>query len=94
MFALAWWWLLQSYRKLNAAKFEVINAIEPRLPFQLFSEEWQRLQDAKAPQRLWPPRDLCVAHGLSRARHDGARGAAGVRSHLLYVAELIRQATI
>jgi hypothetical protein len=40
VFALAWWWLLQSYRKLNWAKFEVINAIEPRLPLQLFSDEF------------------------------------------------------
>src|SRR4051794_34978490 len=24
VFALAWWWLLQTYRKLNRAKFEVI----------------------------------------------------------------------
>src|SRR5688500_2291359 len=32
VFTLTWWWLLQSYRKLNSAKFQVINAIEPRLP--------------------------------------------------------------
>ena len=32
VFTLAWWWLLQSYRKLNSAKFKVINAIEPPQP--------------------------------------------------------------
>jgi hypothetical protein len=52
VFAFAWWWLLQSYRELNAAKFKVINAIEPRLPLQLFSDEWQHLQNTKAPLRL------------------------------------------
>jgi hypothetical protein len=36
VFALAWWWLLQSYGKLSSAKLQVINAIESRLPFQLF----------------------------------------------------------
>ena len=25
VFALAWWWLLQSYRKLNAAKFNIVR---------------------------------------------------------------------
>jgi len=58
VFALSWRWLLQSYRKLNSAKFEVINAIEPRLPFQLFSDEWDRVKSKEAPLKLWPPRDL------------------------------------
>src|SRR5436190_12356593 len=40
VFALTWWWLLQSYRNLSSAKFRVINSMEPRLPVQLFSEEW------------------------------------------------------
>src|SRR5208283_909712 len=44
VFALAWWWLLQSYRELNAAKFKVITAIELRLPVALFTEESQHLK--------------------------------------------------
>jgi len=61
---------LQSYRKLNAAKFKVINAIEPRLPLQL-----------QAPARLWPLRDLRAWITwwwllLSRARDGRARGSS------------------
>ena len=55
VFALAWWWLLQSYRRLSSAKFKVITALEPDLPIQLFSEEWRYLESTKAPRRLWAP---------------------------------------
>jgi hypothetical protein len=50
VFAVAWWWLLQSYRKLSAAKFDVIMAIEPVLPVQLFCDEWQQVKSTKAPR--------------------------------------------
>jgi hypothetical protein len=91
LFALAWWWLLQSYRKLNWAKFQVINAIEPRLPIQLFSAEWQHLQSTKAPCRFWPPSALRAwlrgYHELGTAERVVPLAFAGI-----YVAELIRQA--
>src|SRR5437879_1510673 len=54
VFALTWWWLLQSYRNLSSAKFKVINNMESRLDVQLFSEEWRYLEASKAPPRLWP----------------------------------------
>jgi hypothetical protein len=38
-----WWLQLRSYRTLNAAKFHVINSVEPRLPIQVFSTEWEIL---------------------------------------------------
>lgn len=38
--ALAWFGLLRSYRTLNKAKFDVIHAIEDRLPAQPFKDEW------------------------------------------------------
>jgi hypothetical protein len=38
--ALVWWLLLRYYRRLNAAKFQVINAMEERLPVKPFSDEW------------------------------------------------------
>jgi hypothetical protein len=92
VFALAWWWLLQSYRELNAAKFKVINAIEPRLPLQLFSDEWQHLQNTKAPPRLWPPRALWAwltgYHELGTVER-----VVPLAFVAIYVAELIRQAT-
>lgn len=38
--ALVWWLLLRYYRRLNAAKFQVINKMEERLPAQPYSDEW------------------------------------------------------
>jgi hypothetical protein len=91
VFALAWWWLLQSYRKLNQAKFEAINAIERNLPFQLFSDEWARLQGTKAPFRFWPPHAalswLKGYHEFGTVERVVPLAFAGI-----YVAELLRQA--
>jgi hypothetical protein len=90
VFALAWWWLLQSYRRLNSAKFQVINAIEPALPIQLFTEEWKYLQAAKRPMRVWPPRALWSwmngYHELGIVERVVPLAFA-----VIYVAELIRQ---
>jgi hypothetical protein len=89
VFAFAWWWLLQSYRKLNSAKFEVINAIEPRLPVRLFSEESKHLEN---PRRLWPPGELWAwlkgYHELGTAERIVPLAFVAI-----YVAELIRQAS-
>jgi hypothetical protein len=41
--ALVWWALLRYYRRLNGAKFDVINRLEQRLPAQPYTEEWQIL---------------------------------------------------
>lgn len=42
--AACWWFLLQNYRRLNEAKFVVINRIEDAyLPVQVFKEEWTAL---------------------------------------------------
>lgn len=38
--ALVWWALLRYYRRLNAAKFDVINNLEKRLPAQPYTDEW------------------------------------------------------
>jgi hypothetical protein len=90
VFAFAWWWLLQSYRRLSSAKFQVINAIEPDLPTQLFSEEWKYLQATKKPMRLWPPRQLWVwmngYHELGTVERVVPLAFAAI-----YAAELIRQ---
>ena len=91
LFALAWWALLRSYRKLNWAKFEVINAIEPRLPLQPFSDEWRLLESTKAPRRLWPLRELWA---WLRGYHElGAlERIVPLAFVAIYIAELIRQA--
>ena len=38
-----WWALLRSYRDLNRAKFEIILALEERLPSKIYGDEWTRL---------------------------------------------------
>ncbi|MCC9308501.1 hypothetical protein LN042_15630 [Kitasatospora sp. RB6PN24] len=40
---ITWWLQLRSYRDLNRAKFQVINALEEQLPVKVFSEEWAHL---------------------------------------------------
>jgi hypothetical protein len=58
--SLTWRALLRYYRRLNGAKFEVINAMEKSLPAQPFTDEWAILQrtpsDKKTPSgwsRWW-----------------------------------------
>lgn len=49
--AACWWLLLRNYRKLNEAKFEVINKIEAeRLPITPFVDEWTLLSAGGASQ--------------------------------------------
>lgn len=46
-FLLAWTWFfaLRSYRRLNRAKFEVINNLEKDLAAQYFTDEWAELTE-------------------------------------------------
>lgn len=46
--AVVWWLLLRYYRRLNSAKFQVINAMEERLPTKPYSDEWAILHPAPA----------------------------------------------
>lgn len=47
--ALAWFRLLRTYKTLNGAKFDVIHAIEARLPAQPFKDEWDILDQPDQP---------------------------------------------
>lgn len=50
--ATCWWFLLRNYRKLNEAKFVVINRIEAEyLPVKPFSDEWEVLSGKDAPKK-------------------------------------------
>ncbi|MTD42830.1 hypothetical protein GKE82_00545 [Conexibacter sp. W3-3-2] len=49
--AVAWFRLLRSYKTLNGAKFDVIHAMEARLPVQPFKDEWDILD--RPGQKLW-----------------------------------------
>ena len=44
LLACAWWLQLRSYRKLNAAKWTVISALEKELPAKPFTDEWDVLK--------------------------------------------------
>jgi hypothetical protein len=47
--SMTWWLQLRSFRDLNRAKFEVINAIEVQLPVQIFTDEWRYLTQTPVP---------------------------------------------
>jgi hypothetical protein len=82
----------QSYRKLIAAKFQVINELESRLPAQLFGDEWEHLKLTKAPARLWPPNAVRAwlngYHELGTIEHVVPLVFVGI-----YTADLLRQVT-
>ena len=51
----AWFSLVRSYRLLNAAKYEVIGALEERLPASPYwRAEWWALGEGRDPRRYWP----------------------------------------
>ncbi|MGA4991374.1 RipA family octameric membrane protein [Nonomuraea bangladeshensis] len=51
----AWFWLLRSYRQLNAAKYAVVGALEERLPASPYwRAEWEALGRGTDPARYWP----------------------------------------
>lgn len=52
---LAWFWIVRSYRQLNAAKYAVVGAFEERLPASPYwRAEWKALGEGKDPSRYWP----------------------------------------
>jgi hypothetical protein len=62
--ALVWRSLLSYYRRLNRAKFEVINALEQRLPAQPFANEWATLHPGEAE----PSERPSCAHPIRRSK--------------------------
>ena len=55
MQCLVWFWIIRSYRQLNAAKWAVVGAFETRLPTSpWWSAEWAALGEGKDPSRYWP----------------------------------------
>lgn len=42
-----WRIFIRNFRLLNAAKFDVINELEDRLPAKPFQDEWEKLQKTK-----------------------------------------------
>ncbi|WP_435592566.1 RipA family octameric membrane protein [Nocardia sp. bgisy118] len=51
----AWFYLVRSYRLLNSAKYQVVGALEERLPASPFwRAEWWALGEGKDRARYWP----------------------------------------
>lgn len=88
---ITWWALLKSYRDLNSAKFDVILAMEQVLPARVFGDEWDRLK--KDPVKLALRRDA-LRSWIAQYRELGRieRIVPWVFA-LIYIAEIIRQAT-
>lgn len=86
---ISWWALLKSYRDLNRAKFEVILAMEDRLPVRLYGDEWASLQ--KEHVRL-APRFAALRPWLAQYRELGVieRTVPWVFM-LVYLADIVRQ---
>jgi hypothetical protein len=52
---LAWFWLIRSYRQLNAAKWIVVGALEERLPASPYwRAEWKAVGEGRDPSKYWP----------------------------------------
>ena len=47
-----WLSLIRSYKRLNRAKFTVINELEKELPFQYFTDEWKSLKQQTSGESL------------------------------------------
>lgn len=47
--SVTWWLLLRSYRQLNSAKFDVIQAMEAKLPATPYTDEWKILAKKDRP---------------------------------------------
>jgi hypothetical protein len=74
---LAWFWLVRSYRQLNAGKFAVIGALEQRLPASpWWNGEWKALRGEKKDKstywalthlEIWVPLLFGLAYVLAAA---------------------------
>jgi hypothetical protein len=51
----AWFYLVRSYRQLNTAKYQVIGALEERLPASPYwRAEWTALGEGRDRSKYWP----------------------------------------
>jgi hypothetical protein len=87
----SWWALLKSYRDLNRAKFEVILAMEEKLPARLYGDEWDRLRKDHI---AFAPRPAALRSWIAQYREIGVveRVVPWVFV-VVYVAEIVRQLT-
>lgn len=89
VFSMTWWALLKSYRDLNSAKFDVILAMEDRLPVRIYGDEWERLRKESVPFGM---RREALRSWLAQYRELGRieRVVPWIFA-VLYSAEIVRQ---
>lgn len=49
-----WYRIIFSYKGLNGGKFQVVHAIESRLPLALYDTEWEMLGRGEKKELYWP----------------------------------------
>jgi hypothetical protein len=86
-----WWTLLKSYRDLNAAKFAVILTMEEGLPARVFGDEWGRLR--RDPVKFEWSRDAIRSWAGQYRELGRVERSVPWLFALIYLAEIIRQAT-
>lgn len=50
----SWFYMVNSYKQLNSAKFQVIHEMEKTLPASLYAFEWSKLGEGKEKKKYWP----------------------------------------
>lgn len=53
-FSVVWWRILESYRQLNRAKFQVVHEIEQKLPIAPYGDEWVKVGKGADPKLYRP----------------------------------------
>jgi hypothetical protein len=53
LMCILWFFTIRDYRRLNSAKFEVVNQMERHLPFQPYDREWEILGKGKGGRRYF-----------------------------------------
>ena len=51
---IAWSQMIRSFRQLNRGKFDVIHALERRLPARIFAAEWEAMGRGEDPSKYKP----------------------------------------
>lgn len=70
MLTLFWYNIINSYRNLNSAKWQIVQDIEKRLPISPYDAEWDAVQRGKNPKlyrpishiESWVPGVFCLLH--------------------------------
>lgn len=93
VFSATWWLLLKSYRKLNAAKFAVITAMELDFSRQIFAEEYRHYKGESEVQSDPPSRRARLSRWVGKYRELGeVERVVPVVFAAIYVIEILRKA--